>query len=460
MPDSPASKAEPRSHGSLRLWVLAVGLAALAAAVAGVVIFQVSESPLVDHTTAAPLAPLQRQGTVTGIGAGHVRWRVSTASAQAASLLVAGWSLVLMGHDGVTVLDGRTGRERWHYRRRGAVVEAAAVTADDRFLVVRMRWYSDFAQQRWLSLTLGFSLDTGQLRWQHAGSQTSQSLIPFGDDMLMTCSFGGFREFGGPAPPDGARTWLRGHQWLYARRAPGSTCLHALAEARGGEARVSQYGGQATNDSKGCGAVMRSAPFGLLPSEPAWDAFGLAAEAAGYTHGHPTGRLAAGALAAIISRLVAGDAPPAAADAALGILAASGHHQETTAAVRRALAADVSRPSAETVETLGGGWTAEEALAIALYAALAFPLPGQFLDALSLAVTHSGDSDSTGAICGNILGALHGETALPPQLAFEVEGRGTILQLADDFVWEFTAPGQLHGDYGPHTRWTIRYGSG
>jgi ADP-ribosylglycohydrolase len=109
------------------------------------------------------------------------------------------------------------------------------------------------------------------------------------------------------------------------------------------------------------------------------------------------------------------------------------------------------------VAELGSGWVAEEALAIALYAALARPRPGQFLDALSLAVTHSGDSDSTGAICGNILGAWHGETALPPQLAFEVEGRGTILQLADDFAWEFTVPHLLHGEYGPHTRWTTRY---
>lgn len=79
------------------------------------------------------------------------------------------------------------------------------------------------------------------------------------------------------------------------------------------------------------------------------------------------------------------------------------------------------------------------------------------LDALSLSVTHSGDSDSTGAICGNILGALHGETALPPELAFAVEGRGTILTLADDFIYEFTASDRLHGDYGPDTRWTQRY---
>ena len=100
---------------------------------------------------------------------------------------------------------------------------------------------------------------------------------------------------------------------------------------------------------------------------------------------------------------------------------------------------------------------AEEALAIALYAALMHPGEAEVLDALSLAVTHSGDSDSAGAICGNILGALHGEGVLPPELVFEIEGRGTILELADDFIHEFTSADRLHGDYGPFTRWRDRY---
>jgi len=96
-------------------------------------------------------------------------------------------------------------------------------------------------------------------------------------------------------------------------------------------------------------------------------------------------------------------------------------------------------------------------LAMAIYASLVYPEPSQVLDALALSATHSGDSDSTGAICGNILGALHGETALPPELAFEVEGRGTILTFADDFVYELSSGDRLHGDYGPFTRWTDRY---
>ena len=259
--------------------------------------------------------------------------------------------------------------------------------------------------------------------------------------------------------PDG---WLLGEQWLYARRAPGNTCLTALTQARKGEPRIRQYGDQAVNDSKGCGGVMRVAPFGLLPDYfPADWVFDSAATAAGYTHGHPTGKLASGALAAIIRELCAGASLDEAITRATSLLVQHEGHEETSTALAlaRQLAA-TAEPGPVTVERLGGGWVADEALAIAVYAALAYPEPDQFLDALALAVTHSGDSDSTGAICGNILGALHGETALPAELVFTVEGRPVILQLADDFALEFTQGKRLHGDYGPYTAWTNRYPGG
>ncbi len=261
--------------------------------------------------------------------------------------------------------------------------------------------------------------------------------------------------------PDGSRDgWLVGQQWLYARRAPGNTCLSALMSARRGGREIEDFGESAENDSKGCGGVMRSAPFGLLPPESGvtlgWQ-FDAAAEAASYTHGHVTGQLASGALAVLIGAIVAGQELTEAVETMMSRLSEHAEHEETTAAVRRAIVAAQEPPSIEAVESLGGGWVAEEALAIAVYAALVFPEPDQFVDALSLSVTHSGDSDSTGAVCGNILGALHGEAALPPELAFEVEGRGTILELADDFSYEFTSASRLHGDHGPHTRWTTRY---
>lgn len=236
-----------------------------------------------------------------------------------------------------------------------------------------------------------------------------------------------------PGPPDGA---LRTEPWLYVRRAPGRTCLDALTAARGGADRIARYGEVARNDSKGCGGVMRVAPIGLLPPFTTVDRiFDSAALAAGFTHGHPTGQLAAGALAAILHGLVRGADLDTALDSALLQLVQRGD-QETLTALRAARELARHARGVDAVESLGGGWVAEEALAIAVYAALLCPRPDpdQVLAALSVAVTHSGDSDSTGAICGNLLGAWHGESALPPDLVRTVEGRATITRLADDLA--------------------------
>ena len=229
--------------------------------------------------------------------------------------------------------------------------------------------------------------------------------------------------------PNTVDGWLGQETWLYSRRAPGTTCLTALQATRGGV-----FGATAENTSKGCGGVMRSAPFGLMRiNDPA----GLAVECAALTHGHPTGQLASGALAVIIEALVGGRQLGAAVAAAGEWLEHDPRSDEPLAALRAAIkAAREHTPSYSVVQSLGEGWIAEEALAIGVYAALAYPEFDQVRQALSLAVSHGGDSDSTGAICGNILGALHGVEALPSDLLDHLEGRATIEQIADD-LWVF-----------------------
>lgn len=258
------------------------------------------------------------------------------------------------------------------------------------------------------------------------------------------------------SPPPDTSGWLARQSWPYAQRAPGNACLSGLRSGRMGTLAE-----PVNPDSKGCGAVMRSAPFGLLPPIPRFGvraAFDVAVECAVQTHGHPTGYLAAGAFAALVRTLLAGTPPRSAVNDVLTLLADYDDHEATSAALRAAVTASERRPPApETVEGLGAGWVADEALAIGVYAALAYPDPADVRKALLLAVNHSGDTDSTGSICGNLLGALHGETALPSDWVAEVEGRGTILELADDFALEFTRQSELHGDYGPYTRWTTRY---
>ena len=58
------------------------------------------------------------------------------------------------------------------------------------------------------------------------------------------------------------------------------------------------------------------------------------------------------------------------------------------------------------IQMLGEGWIAEETLAIAIYCSLRHS--DNFSKGIIAAVNHSGDSDSTGAVTGNILGALLG----------------------------------------------------
>ena len=51
-----------------------------------------------------------------------------------------------------------------------------------------------------------------------------------------------------------------------------------------------------------------------------------------------------------------------------------------------------------------------------------------------LAVNLTGDSDSTGAIAGNLLGALHGVDAIPQRWLEALELREAIGQVADDLL--------------------------
>ncbi|MET7648411.1 ADP-ribosylglycohydrolase family protein [Streptomyces sp. NPDC005426] len=258
-----------------------------------------------------------------------------------------------------------------------------------------------------------------------------------------------------PAPParggdDPVRTgWLRQQPWLYARRAPGNACLTGLAAGHIPEpgAPIGEPGPVNTG-SKGCGTVMRSAPFGLTGQDGP-EAFALAARCAQITHGHPTGAHAAGALAAIVAHLLEGDSLPGSVLRAMDLLARHRGHEETTAALRGAVElAAQGAPGAEKVESLGAGWVAEEALAIAVYCALVLPEAGQVGESLLLSVNHSGDSDSTGAVCGNLLGAHHGDTHLPPSWLVRTEGRALIAEVADDLSLEFT-----HAVDWPHGRY-------
>ena len=83
----------------------------------------------------------------------------------------------------------------------------------------------------------------------------------------------------------------------------------------------------------------------------------------------------------------------------------------------------------EAIKEIGEGWVAEEAFCIALYACLKYS--DNLTDALIASVNHDGDSDSTGAVTGNILGAYLGEKAISEHF-LNVELREHIMELCDD----------------------------
>ncbi len=235
--------------------------------------------------------------------------------------------------------------------------------------------------------------------------------------------------------------WLLGSRDLYHRRSPGSTCLSALASGEMGSMR------NRINDSKGSGGVMRVAPIGLAPAVP--DPFNLGAQAAAISHGHPSCYLAAGAFAAIIRFVMEGAHLEQAIARALRILESYEGHDEVTSAIASATwLAERAKPSVQSVESLGQGWVAEEALAIALYCSLAYP--DDFLSAVRLAANHSGDSDSTAAMTGNLMGARMGVGAIPGQWLAHLELRDEIQILASDLLACADVADDWHARYPPH----------
>lgn len=216
---------------------------------------------------------------------------------------------------------------------------------------------------------------------------------------------------------------------LYKRRAPGNTCLSALQSGKRGTI------GKRINDSKGCGGVMRVAPVGLIKSFKPEDAFQYGAELAAITHTHPSGYLSAGALAAIIAYIRDGYSLMSSVTHALGILEKWENHEETSRAVKNAIQHyHNSRPTFENVEKLGGGWVGEEALAIAIYCALHYQ--DSFEKGVILSVNHGGDTDSTGAITGNILGLLLCKDHIPEQWILKLELNEFISQVGKDLFIE------------------------
>ena len=242
-------------------------------------------------------------------------------------------------------------------------------------------------------------------------------------------------------------SWIEKISDLNVVRDPGMTCLEALSARANNDERIVSLG-EPINNSKGCGAVMRVAPIGLFVIP---DKVGeVAAYSAAITHGHPLAVLSSFVMAKTISVLMNGDigiriAVKKALDEMMKWqpdyyknnrryrLHWDNEKNELKSLVELAVnLVDGQLEDQNAITQLGQGWVAEEALAIAVYSVVKYE--DSFKDAVVCAVNHDGDSDSTGAIAGNIIGAKVGYNAIPKYYRDNVGLKDIILEIADDLI--------------------------
>jgi ADP-ribosylglycohydrolase/protein-tyrosine phosphatase len=195
-----------------------------------------------------------------------------------------------------------------------------------------------------------------------------------------------------------AATWTRlllSTPTVNKMQAPGQTCLSALAAGGNGTLAAPP------NQSKGCGAVMRFAPFAWL-AHSAGEAAALSEQTALITHGHTLGYQPAGLAASLLWHRLH-DAKSL-ADTLRNMLADRRGIDELLGDLLQWAVEFGDKASAPRrhPQLLGEGWIGEEALAIALCHAIRGEANAIELSTLLWdAAAHDGDSDSTAAIAGN-----------------------------------------------------------
>ena len=261
---------------------------------------------------------------------------------------------------------------------------------------------------------------------------------------------------------DGGYSWLLDVPELYSNRAPGNTCLSGLMAEKSGET-YDDYIKAKRNHSKGCGGIMRVAPLALNYQMDMEELDLEAAQLAAITHGSSLGYMPAAVLVHVINRIVF---PPEgkkmslkeivleARDTAAKIFAGDSQLPVLIGIIDRAvrLSEEETGDDLDHIHQLGEGWVGEETLGIALYCALKYQ--NDFSAGVIAAVNHRGDSDSTGAVTGNILGALLGYEAIEDKWKKDLELSDVILEIADDM--SEGCPMNYYGHYQDDA-WTMKY---
>lgn len=155
---------------------------------------------------------------------------------------------------------------------------------------------------------------------------------------------------------------------MYQQRAPGNTCLSAIADIRKNKLP--------NNDSCGCGSVMRLLPMAHLYTKYPKEDVDRWAKISGYiTHQHEENEIAIQLYMDIVYFLL------------FDVITKEAYEQ-----IEEIM-------NASEIAQLGSGWTALECVRMAIWATM---FAVDYEDLVTLAVAHDGDSDSVAAVAASM----------------------------------------------------------
>ncbi|MCH5347209.1 MAG: ADP-ribosylglycohydrolase family protein [Muribaculaceae bacterium] len=257
-------------------------------------------------------------------------------------------------------------------------------------------------------------------------------------------------------------SWLTHISTLWSRRAPGNTCMSALHNIS------MPNSAPVINDSKGCGGVMRVGPIGIFsaahPKVLDLEHAGyLAGYAADITHKHPLSTYSSIVLAMIVAECISQENIDRnkfkfiVIDRVFKLLGLwfkdDNHLADLFNLILKVMKLAASKESdTDVIRELGEGWVAEETLAIAIFSVMRHI--DNFEKCICCAVNHSGDSDSTGAVAGNIIGAILGYNAIPKKYLTTLELHDVLISVADD-LGGFSSAEQMKERYENHKPFNV-----
>lgn len=230
-------------------------------------------------------------------------------------------------------------------------------------------------------------------------------------------------------------SWIKELKELNVPQAPGNTCINALSSGIKGTID------KPINNSKGCGGIMRVAPIGLyMQNSEIAGQFG--AEASAITHGHPLGIIPSYVFSTWIWYLSNTNLEMKEAlekslkqyEEKFDVFDKENKNYFIDLVNKAITLSKENKSDREAINELGEGWVAEETFAIAIYSCLKYS--NNFKDAIVCSINHDGDSDSTGAVTGNIIGAYLGYEKIPSEYKSNIELKNEIVELANDLASE------------------------